>query len=188
MNNFFITLFLGWTGLHKFMDKKIGTGLLYLFTFGLFGIGWLVDIVIAATKINSPQKIHSLKIEVVGESFMKNQIASVMSGNGLYNASDNIFIDKVEETKKIYKFKYRETTAQLVPEPDNPHDSNAIKVVIDNVHVGYIPASRCLELKNILGKIKYVNAHLHGGDYKYHSHGEVFKSESDFSIELYITL
>lgn len=42
-SNLFLCLFLGWMGAHKFKDGKIGMGLLYLFTFGLFGIGWLVD-------------------------------------------------------------------------------------------------------------------------------------------------
>lgn len=43
---FFICLFLGMFGVHKFLDGKIGMGFLYLFTMGLFGIGWLVDCVL----------------------------------------------------------------------------------------------------------------------------------------------
>lgn len=38
-----ITVFLGFLGVHKFMDGKIGMGFLYLFTMGLGGIGWIVD-------------------------------------------------------------------------------------------------------------------------------------------------
>lgn len=40
-----LCLFLGTFGAHKFYKKKIGMGVLYLFTFGLFGIGYLVDLV-----------------------------------------------------------------------------------------------------------------------------------------------
>lgn len=40
-----LCMFLGWAGVHKFYAGKPGMGVLYLFTFGLFGIGWLVDIV-----------------------------------------------------------------------------------------------------------------------------------------------
>lgn len=56
MTKFLITLFLGWAGVHKFMEKKTGIGVLYLFTFGLFGIGWIVDILkaIANFKNESP--------------------------------------------------------------------------------------------------------------------------------------
>ncbi|WP_298733524.1 exonuclease domain-containing protein [uncultured Subdoligranulum sp.] len=44
---FILTLLLGWTGIQRFLDHKIGTGILYLCTFGLFGIGWFVDVCIA---------------------------------------------------------------------------------------------------------------------------------------------
>lgn len=40
---YWIVFFLGWCGVHRFYQKKIGTGILYLFTFGLLGIGWMVD-------------------------------------------------------------------------------------------------------------------------------------------------
>lgn len=40
-----ICLFLGYFGIHYFYVNKIGMGLVYLFTFGLFGIGWFVDII-----------------------------------------------------------------------------------------------------------------------------------------------
>lgn len=40
-----LCIFLGPLGIHRFYVGKIGTGLLYLFTMGLFGIGWIVDIV-----------------------------------------------------------------------------------------------------------------------------------------------
>ena len=39
----FICYLFGIFGVHKFREKKIALGLLYLFTFGLFGFGWLYD-------------------------------------------------------------------------------------------------------------------------------------------------
>ena len=35
---------LGFLGAHKFYEGRKGKGFLYLFTFGIFGIGWVVDI------------------------------------------------------------------------------------------------------------------------------------------------
>ena len=40
-----LCFFLGYFGAHKFYEGKVGLGLLYLFTFGLCGIGTLVDLI-----------------------------------------------------------------------------------------------------------------------------------------------
>lgn len=44
---FIITLLFGWCGAHKFMQKKYGMGFLYLCTFGLFCVGWIIDCILA---------------------------------------------------------------------------------------------------------------------------------------------
>ena len=49
---FLLCFFLGTIGIHKFYEGKIGMGILYLFTFGLFGIGWFVDWIIILCKPN----------------------------------------------------------------------------------------------------------------------------------------
>ena len=40
-----ICIFAGYFGAHKFYEGKTGKGILYLFTAGLFLIGWISDII-----------------------------------------------------------------------------------------------------------------------------------------------
>lgn len=40
-----LCMFLGYFGVHKFYEEKIGMGILYICTFGLFGIGTYIDLI-----------------------------------------------------------------------------------------------------------------------------------------------
>lgn len=50
---FFIALFFGLFGVHKFIDGKVGIGILYIFTYGLLCIGWIIDVIKAFIAIFS---------------------------------------------------------------------------------------------------------------------------------------
>jgi hypothetical protein len=44
-----LCVFLGWVGAHRFYVGKIGTGLIWLFTFAFLGIGVIYDLIFIAT-------------------------------------------------------------------------------------------------------------------------------------------
>ena len=50
--SFFLCLFLGCFGAHKFYEGRVLLGLLYLFTCGLCGIGIIYDLVVLFFKPN----------------------------------------------------------------------------------------------------------------------------------------
>ncbi|GAB2526307.1 TM2 domain-containing protein [Rufibacter soli] len=64
---YLLWFFLGWLSLHRFYLGKVGSGLLYLFTGQLLGIGWLVDAFLLSGMVdnyNNKLEIQDLRREV----------------------------------------------------------------------------------------------------------------------------
>ncbi len=47
-----MSVIFGSLGVDRFIMGKIGTGILKLITFGGFGVWWLIDVILVATKYN----------------------------------------------------------------------------------------------------------------------------------------
>ena len=62
--------------------------------------------------------------DVVGESFQRDHLVQIIKNT------------KSADLGEIY------TTATLKLEPENPFDSSAVMVIINDLHVGYIPKSQ----------------------------------------------
>ncbi|MCE7748090.1 MAG: TM2 domain-containing protein [Candidatus Heimdallarchaeota archaeon] len=41
-----LCLIFGWAGIHRFYVGKVGSGILYLLTVGIWGIGWAIDCIV----------------------------------------------------------------------------------------------------------------------------------------------
>ncbi|WNJ20997.1 TM2 domain-containing protein [Pontibacter sp. G13] len=57
---YMLWLFLGFFGIHKFYLGKTGWGLVYIFTGGLFTIGWIIDLFTLPGQVEN----YNLEIEV----------------------------------------------------------------------------------------------------------------------------
>ncbi|MDG3146292.1 HIRAN domain-containing protein [Streptococcus suis] len=73
-------------------------------------------------------------------------------------------------SNKIFKYEDMSTSdVELIMEPDNQYDPNAIKILIANNFVGYVPAKIAKKINKYLVDDKYFNtasAEIVGGPYK----------------------
>lgn len=149
---------------------------------------------------NSPQHIknkdvdnsRTLKIQefyVVGEKYYLNNIMKLAQSNKEYKGKTSTIIQNGNAGKKLFQYNFINKPVKLEAEPQNPHDKNAIKVIIAGELIGYIARDDCSQVKNILSKheIKYISSFIHGGKYKIISeNGDVFKDENNISIQIKI--
>ncbi len=125
----------GWFGLHHFINGKIGKGILYLFTFGLFGIGWIIDIISIIFK----KEIPSINDTCINDAWLKKNGITITShsvtgvnpyANAVpYSIYENAYTDRKQKgTPKDYVVFDTETTG-LEPGIDRIIELSAIKYI-----------------------------------------------------------
>ena len=114
-----ITILFGWSGAHRFIRKENEIGILYLFTFGFFTIGWIIDIISCIyymtekfTNLKNSIKENTLKCNELNEHIeeLKNAYVDIkMIDYGNANFVDNSVynfkrpeLKKYREQKNVY--------------------------------------------------------------------------------------
>lgn len=114
-------------------------------------------------------KIKEIRFRVTGVSHYEKDIIEKL---GKYNS---VYDSKASELKElypfgetIYEYNFMDLNPELIPEPDNEYDPNAVMVVVNNVKVGYIKKGSCSRANNLLNSPDFVDVRvdIHGGKYK----------------------
>ena len=71
------------------------------------------------------------------------------------------------EGERVYQYTF-DVKADLVPEPDNEYDPNAIMVQANGLCIGHIPKGSTAHIRKLMesGRIKSMNLNIGGGKYK----------------------
>lgn len=89
---------------------------------------------------------------ITGVQHYQDNLKKVMHENYDYLWENREIKRVFEEGDRIYQYTYnlKELNFELVPEPTNEYDSNAIKAMINDYHVGYIKKGSCTHVKNLM--------------------------------------
>lgn len=130
-----------------------------------------------------------------GMTYHMAELLSIATENDDYTKTKKELVDDYLVDQRIYEYEFYPIETELIPEPDNQNDPNAIKVVVDGAHIAYIKAGSCAHLQKVIkeNRIDGICCEISGGKYKYVScdydeDGEekhtMEKGEAPFSVVL----
>lgn len=125
--------------------------------------------------------------KVAGISYRTEELLTLGTENPDYSLTKKQLIEEGLTDERIYRTDFYPDTCELVPEPDNPEDPKAIKVVVDGAHIGYIKQGSCAHIHKLLreDRIEGIDCEISGGPYKVvltdynEDGGEVYSMEKD---------
>lgn len=107
MRDFLITFFLGWLGIHRFMQKKYITGIIYFFTLGLCGFGWLYDAIAALTRMIKGTPQNSVAAN--------EDIPKIQTGKRLVKSFDTVIVGTFAKCRLDPESKRQDVIAYVKP-------------------------------------------------------------------------
>ena len=106
--------------------------------------------------------------KVAGVTHYTGNIMSFSQDNYEYTLTKKELVDVWCGYGKIWKYTFRSPNVELVPEPENKYDSNAIKVMAGGKHIGYIKSVSCSHLLKCIKEKRIIKIYckIGGGPYK----------------------
>ena len=107
-----------------------------------------------------------LEFEVAGLFAREDEAKAVMGKNPV--------LDKARKVagKRIYVLASFEDFCELVPEPKNKHDNQAIMVMVNGHHIGYVPKEMQEHVRPRMKAGQKTSVRLWGGNYRVYEDGE----------------
>lgn len=105
---------------------------------------------------------------IVGLNYRKGNVMKLATENSDYKLDKAGIIKQGLVDATIHKYVFTNSPVELVQEPDNPEDPNAIKVIVAGQHIGYIKAGSCAHLNKVIseGRVDQTLCRIFGGPYK----------------------
>lgn len=116
-----------------------------------------------------PQPVHGKQEthKVAGVSFRQDALKALGIKNPDFAKTKKQLINEDLTEQWIYEYSFAPEKVELIPEPDNPYseNGNAVKVVADGQHIGYIKSGSSAHVSKLLreDRIQQVTGFIGGG-------------------------
>lgn len=107
-----------------------------------------------------------MKFKIAGVQHYKKDLIEILDANDDYLMKKSEILGNYDEDDVIYEYDIYDGPAELVPEPENEHDRNAIAVMAEGVKIGYVPAELCDEVRDLIDTDHSYDVAIMGGPYK----------------------
>lgn len=169
------------------LGESIGAAVLGLLL-GAAMVGWSIykkKVAPKAVPVGAPGQTFSF--EAAGVYYHRNALISVASPGRGFDLPDDEFAERFSDGRTVYQYYFNNCVGALVPEPENPHDQNAIKVTLDGECVGHVPANLTGTVAALMAQNAIVRISVRGGPRRYVKDGAVYKLPGDFTVYVDIT-
>lgn len=150
----------------------------------------------AAAKAPAKPRAKFERHKVAGTSYHMDAIMALAEENPDYDLTKREIIDDDLVGERIYQYTFTDGPVELVDDPDNEHDPNAIKVLVAGQHIGYIKRGSTGRVHNLqrAGRVLGVTAEIYGGKYKVvicddddgAEHSDLIKDETGYGAAIEI--
>lgn len=122
------------------------------------------------------------KHNLTGIKYYMDTVMALAKPNPDYRKSATVLQREHRVGDTVTEYTWPLYEAELEPEPDNPHDPNAIKVLANGRHIGYVKAGSCARVHKRIreDRIERMTIQLGGGK------GKMLVPDADSSKERYI--
>lgn len=175
--NLILTICFGYFGIYRLLKGQIGLFLLYLFTCGLFGIGWIIDIICAIGDLASAKSdvqsrqinnVRRVPFEPVQQVQPKQDLSIPPKNFVLYKMYDKVDLFCEGDMRPDYHSIKQGDIVHFDPDESNIHDSKTIEVYTDSYEFcGYMYNNKLRSMVSdyidiygrgiVKGEISYIN-------------------------------
>lgn len=109
--------------------------------------------------------IVSMLFNVAGINYNRENVERLGSPSRTFPLDDDTLMHKYDRKVTLYEFYFDNFCAELIPEPDNPEDPNAIAIYCKGFKIGYVPAGKTSDVRLLLdsGSVSRIDLYIRGG-------------------------